>query len=369
MWFNSMRLARRSHSPFRAVLFALFLVVSYIAGSQITWAQSSPQPAAQLPPAWNDAVARLASKIGSIAGSQGTISITVKNSSSLTDADIAAISQALQAELKRLRSSVVPESSAQTQAVVTLSEGEQGYVWIVQVGNGSAEQVRMVSVSKNEEASDGSIKQLITLDKRLVWTQPGKFLDFVEFTNPVGFFSTFLVLEPDRLAFYQSADSNSWKLWQAVSISHSNPWPRDLRGSLDEMNGKVNLPDVTCSGQFETPSSLQCSPEKRKRLATPMPLHVPGHEEAEKVVLFEKCGSESIVLATGNGDWTQPDSIQGYLLPSLGDNAVLSGAAVDVDGPVMVLQRDGRQNAARVVVHNVKTGDYEAYVVTATCGH
>ena len=75
------------------------------------------------------------------------------------------------------------------------------------------------------------------------------------------------------------------------------------------------------------------------------------------------------MLSTGTGDWTQPDSIQGYLLSSLTGDAVPSGAAIEMEGPVVALQRVGRQSAARAVVHNLKTGNYEGYIVTATCGN
>src|SRR5580704_18702287 len=118
-----MRLPRGSHSPFRALLSALFLVAILIPVSQATRAQSSAQPAAQLPPAWSDAVARLASKINGLAGPQKTISVTVKNISSLTEAEATEIRQVLKGDLGKRGFHVAGESAAETQAVVTLSEG------------------------------------------------------------------------------------------------------------------------------------------------------------------------------------------------------------------------------------------------------
>jgi hypothetical protein len=74
-------------------------------------------------------------------------------------------------------------------------------------------------------------------------------------------------------------------------------------------------------------------------------------------------------LSTGTGDWTQPDSVQGYLLSSLSGDAVPSGAAIEMEGPVVALNREGRQSAVQALVYNLKTGYYEGYVVTAICGN
>jgi hypothetical protein len=74
-----------------------------------------------------------------------------------------------------------------------------------------------------------------------------------------------------------------------------------------------------------------------------------------------------VVLASGSGDWTQPDTIQGYLLEEFEAQAAASGNSLGLDGPVMDILADGRQLAARAIVRNLKTGKYEAYIVTATC--
>jgi hypothetical protein len=36
---------------------------------------------------------------------------------------------------------------------------------------------------------------------------------------------------------------------------------------------------------------------------------------------------------------------------------------------VLSVQADPETSTARAVVHNLKTGNYEAYIVTATCSH
>jgi hypothetical protein len=349
-----------------------------MAGSQVTWAQSSSPTTAQLPPAWNDAVARLASRIGSLAGSEKTISLTVKNISSLTDRDTAAVSQVLNAELTRLGFYLSNESSPETQAVVTLSECEQGYLWVAQVRRGTTDQTEMVSAPKSERVTEAEANASIVLERTLLWQQPGKFLDFAVFINPVGAYSTLVILEPSRLIFYRSDNLSDWRPGQTVSIPRPTPWPRDLVGGIDQQSGNAYLgpasrfvprPNVRCTGGFDHPEQIQCSNWSDNRIITVVGPKIPGHENSEGVLLWDRCGDKSVVLATGNGDFTQPDTIQGYFVSSLNGVAVASGAAIDLDGPVMALGRGGTQNAARAVVYNLKTGNYEGYIVTATCGN
>jgi hypothetical protein len=92
---------------------------------------------------------------------------------------------------------------------------------------------------------------------------------------------------------------------------------------------------------------------------------VPGSETGEAVLLKADCGDAQTALASGNGDWSQPDTLRGYLLRK--KSATASGAALDFDGPVLALTA-GADGEARAVVLNLKTGNYEGYSVSATCG-
>jgi len=310
-------------------------------------------------------VQALAGKIANLAGRSRLISLEVKNISSLNAADGAAIRQALEVELTQRRFRLVPATSAEAKVVVTLSEGVSGYIWVAQVGGGAAEQTVILPVSRTEASTKDAASGSLVLEAKLVWQQAGKFLDFAELSAPVGFSSMLVILEPDRLAYYHSTDAVNWQFWQRVPISPANPWPRDLRGSVSGDSGDVSLPSVRCTGALD-PAKVQCAPDRGR--STSVKVKIPGHEESESVLLPDRCGEESIVLSTGNGDWTEPDSIQGYLLPGLDQNARVSGAPIQMQGPVISLSCDLKQSGAHAIVHNLKTGNYEAYVVTATCG-
>jgi hypothetical protein len=80
-----------------------------------------------------------------------------------------------------------------------------------------------------------------------------------------------------------------------------------------------------------------------------------------------QCDGRPVVLATGKEDWTHSDFIQGYEMEANGQGATASGNPTEFGGPVTSLWWTGIEGVARAVVHNLKTGNYEAYIVTATC--
>lgn len=78
------------------------------------------------------------------------------------------------------------------------------------------------------------------------------------------------------------------------------------------------------------------------------------------------CGHGWQLLVTGAGDWTVPDTIQAFEFPDRQPVAVSS--AVNFSGPVTALWSAGDSSAAIAVARNLKTGMYEAYSLTLSCG-
>jgi hypothetical protein len=330
-------------------------------------AQTAPATQIQLPTKWNDAVRALAGKIASTAGSSRRISLELKNISSLDSSAATRIRQALDSELalKGLKPGV-----GGVTVHVTLSEGIEGYIWVAEYVAAEGRQLVLVAAPKEAVASLDHAKESLSLDKRLVWSQPGKFFDFSLFVRPVGQYSTLVILGPDRLAYYRSSDDD-WQFWKSVPIPHPAPWPRNVRGRINNSSGIEIpwLPGVQCSGELEDPDQVQCGPLKRKFIITAGRINVPGHRDDEIAGLLNRCGADSVVLASGTGDWTQPDTIQGYLLPEVQAHAVPSGTPLELDGPVMDLHAAGSGLADNAIVLNLKSGKYEGYIVTATCNH
>jgi len=350
------------------VLLGAFLVLAVPLFSR---AQSSTQPASHLPRQWSNAVAALGERIANLAGGGKPVSLEVENISSLGRSDVDPIHEALEADLTRRGFHVEQDSSRQVHLVVTLSEGVEGYVWVAQVRNGSEQRTAMVSVEKADETREDAKKEAVLLEKKLVWRQPGKFLDFAVATTPEGSLPELVVLEPERFAYYRSRDATQWAFSQAIPILRSSVWSlelRDLRGFIDNGSGVTFLPNIMCTQTLD-PSKVHCVAENQ-RLAFPwMGIRVQGHEDSETIELSETCDGDTVVLSTGDGDWTQTDQIQGYLAGSADRDIHRSGAPIPTDGPVISFARDAKGSGARTIVRNVKTGDYEGYVITANCGH
>ena len=364
-----MRPSRRLHFQFQATLLAICFVVC----PHVICAQNP----AQLPPQWNDAVSQLADKIAANVSPLQPLSLETKNISSLGSADVANVRAALESQLKARSFRLIAADSppaAQPIAKVqfTFSEGAQGYVFVAEIQTpsepDSQPQIAIVAAPKTTPGTDQQSNESLSLDKRLIWQQPTKFLDFATAMGTPGlFYSTAVILEPERLVSYRS-DGSQWQPGQAISITHAKPWPRDLVGTINVEAKVVSLPDLQCAGDVFSLEKVHCVPFQMI-IGPRVPVDIPGHKGSDYVGLFAQCGNGSVVFATGTGDWTQPDSIQGYLNKDWKTPAVPAGAAIEFDGPVVALWREGRESAARAIVHNLKTGNYEGYIVTATCSH
>jgi hypothetical protein len=418
----TMRAARRRSSKLPGFLF-LFLLVLWPGAMQ---AQDF------------DAGARaLAEKIAARAGPRGTVSLEVRNLSSLSVAQTAAVKTTLEAGLREHGATLVAVPPADSEVRVTLAENVQGYVWVAEVRRGPATQVTMVVVPRSASEATASGASAIVLHKQLVLLQAAQVLDFALPPVAPDGMPRMLVLEPERVVFYRFAHSN-WELQESQPIPHRQPWPRDLRGRLGFAGDvlEVSLPGVTCSGLAHREFVMQCEEnggDSRKE----WPLDAGGEERASAsftagrnyftgelsvygddadwqvppffsaallkiqegthailaavdgpALLYEDagkpmakflgwgseivsvgtgCGTAWQVLATRPGDWTEPEAIQAYEI--LDRQAVAVGQPLEFAGPVTALWPTVDGKSAHAVVRNMKTGKYEAYNITITCGH
>src|SRR5579864_3783608 len=134
-----------------------------------------------------DSAAReLARKIAAATARQD-VALTVRNSSSLPEADAARVSALLATELGvRARPGIdrVPVS-------VTLSENVQSYLWVAQI----PQNVVMLSVPRSSQPAAASARAAI--QKRLLWEQEKPILDAAMSE------SLLIVLDPASVSFYR----------------------------------------------------------------------------------------------------------------------------------------------------------------------
>ncbi len=310
----------------------------------------------------------LADKIAGSVSPAHPVALTLKNSSSLEAGDADSVRAALEAQLAQHHIRVTRASTAETQIEVTLSESAGNDVWVAALhtkDDNTESGVAVVSVPKSSGGALASAGAALTLQKSLVWQQPTKFLDFRESTAaPGSTIDTLEVLEPARVAFYTQS-AGKWSLDREAPLQHRLPWPRDVRGNLADAATGIfaTVSGVTCTSGANA-TSIQCAGAPLTG-DTAKSSVIPGRETGEAVALKLPCGDAQTAVASGNGDWTQPDTLRGYLLRK--KSATASGAALEFDGPVLSLA-PGEDGEARAIVLNLKTGNYEAYSVTATCG-
>ena len=216
----------------------------------------------------------------------------------------------------------------------------------------------------------------------------------------------------------------------AVPFAHSEPWPRDLRGLLQPNGGqfKAFLPGIECIVGVQPALTLSCQPSANpwplsmsqdspamapfaprrnyfegltfpsaqgNKMTTPFysRAYQPGGAAAgifaelngetrivhgdqgssttipglgsDILMLQSDCGSGWQLLVTKPGDWTVSDSVQAYQVTN--SQPIPVGRAVDFEGPVTALWPSVSDKMAYAIVHNLKSGLYEAYRLSIAC--
>ncbi|MGH9572962.1 MAG: hypothetical protein ACRD40_05450 [Candidatus Acidiferrales bacterium] len=298
----------------------------------------------------------------------------MKNISSLSPDDVAPLENAIRAQLAATGVRLVTGNAADMSVQLTLSEGVEGYVAVAQITSSGNEQVAIVTlppIAKNTSQTDG-----VLLDAKLIWQQPAQILDFALPAAP-GFSQNVLaVLEPKGLVFYSRDLTPQWQLLRTLA-SESSVATRDWRGHIELLRGAstgaARWPGNECKGDFLRPASLVCAASDHRDIAwissdSSAPFVPASGGDAVNIAL--QCRFHPVALATGGGDWTQPDFVQAYELRTAdGDAPLSSGSPINFGGPVMAIWPGGAPGVARAVIRNLQTGNYEAYVITATCSH
>jgi hypothetical protein len=361
------------------------------AARQQSEASVAPSSTKDLPSTeWADKLRELAEKLASVCAPPAKIEFAVINMSSLRGDEVAAIGDRLRTQLVNRRFHIVDAASpdADLAAVdITLSEGVEGYVVVAKVRREAADQVLIVTVPKSLPGAKATGE--VALTARFVWDQPVKILDFAlsppsteiggatSTGLPAGDDAKMIVLEPGRIAFYARKGSQ-WQLNQAVIIPPLRPWLRAPRGRLDLSRGLASgiarLPGIDCKGDFARPDTIECGFVDQDAQSwngggdNAVPFH--GAIGGESVALSLECEGRPVALATGFGDSTQPDFIQAFEMGfAKNQGGSPSGKPIEFEGPVTFPQPAGSGAVASAIAQNLKTGNYEAYIVTATCSH
>jgi len=372
---------------------------------------------------WDAPARELAEKIIAHAQSRSSLSLTVKNISSLPPSRVAEVQRALESELRRRGVSLVEPERAIDQARVTLSENTSGYLWVAEVGHDESWDVVMVRVPVVAPAERAPTT--LTLRRTPFWSQPEPMLDVVSTAD-----GGLLVLGRDSVSLYRVQD-RKWQLAGSAPLTHPRSWPRDLRGRLAiEADGSFHayLPSVQCAGTIQPQLNLACRPSDDPWPLSPeVNAFFSGHRnffagavklagsgqagdlgpfysaaifaqgergfwivaftdggvklidaQGQVVTTFKgwgsdvagitsDCGSGWQALGTRATDSTLPDSLTAYEI--VNRDAVEAAPALEFSGPITALWSASDGRSVTAISHNLRTGDYEAFSVSAVCGH
>jgi len=319
-----------------------------------------------MPAEWNDGVKALGEKIVAAVKPSRKVSLEVKNISSLGAADVETIRRALERELA---SQQIRVDDGEVKVVVTLSENDREAIWVAEIPESQKRAARVAIVPVMAPSSaKGTATATLSLSRELVWEQPERFLDFsVLYGVPGLTFSQLVILEADELGYYESKGAG-WSRLGSLKFPSVQKGERDPLGTISVADGTVYAPGIRCTGKVEDRTKLECGLWSSHVLnGARVHFRFEKHDESDAGTLLQtRCGNQMPAVISGDGDWTQTDTLQGYLMDDFRQEAKSSGGALAFDGPVLVVHAEAK-NTLRAIVHNLKTGSHEGYIVTATC--
>lgn len=324
---------------------------------------SRAQSALQIPPEWNKALDTLAERIAAAAKPARTFSLDVQNISSLNAGDVTGLRQTLVEDLTGLGFSMTRKLPGEAQLQLTLSESAEAYVWVAEIRRGEAHEVVMVSAARDGAKKAGAREPSLTLQRKLVWEQDERILDFalVPDGNAAGA-SILVVLQPDKIAFYDYR-AEAWHLNREIAIPHARPVQRNVGGRIDLQAGTATLVDAVCAGEFQRPETVTCKSVPSAPDADLAMMQ--GNVVESDAALAFTCSGSPLMLSTGSGDWTVRDFIQAY---EDKNQREAIAQPIQFPGPILALWTSEDGKSARVVSRNLQTGAYEASIVSVSCG-
>jgi hypothetical protein len=370
---------------------------------------------------WSGPATELAKAIAAASG-PGTITLAVENASSIPKDQVPDIQRAIEAQLRTSGVRVGAATNANSDVRVTLSENLKEYVWVAEIKQGNDTRVEMVTVPHSQSAVAAKNMPSVSIHKVMMWTQPAQILDMIlldaSTSNP-----KMIVLDVDAISLY-SLHEGKWQRDQNWAITHTRPFPRDLRGLL--VAGKDHaidayLPGTACNVTsnaivcHESDDAWKIGPRSafynsarnyftgalvpasdkplgpfysmawldKQNYSLTISTGVDGRVRisdgvndrllssaatadwgSDIVAVKSSCGAGAQLLVTSNGDDNNTDSMRAYEIADR--DPILASASTDFPGPIMALWSHDASSAT-AIVRGLQTGQYEAYSVSISC--
>ena len=218
---------------------------------------------------WAGAEEQFAAKIVAVTGPR-TMTVEVSNRSSLGTTNADDIRRGLLTQLAALGARFVNAEQAAAAVRVSLSESLQNYVLVAEIrlhaNEASVVKPAVVIVSLPRPGTPAvEPEAAMVLHKTPLWSQQERILDVSVIEpnperNPQRDPARMLVLDSRGVAIYRLQDGR-WQAEQSLVITHSRPWPRDLRGRLELRRDHLfdaYLPGVFCRSTATSTLAITC---------------------------------------------------------------------------------------------------------------
>ncbi|HLJ50291.1 MAG TPA: hypothetical protein VKU01_29960 [Bryobacteraceae bacterium] len=326
-----------------------------------------------------DAIRQVAAKILAQIPPRSAVALDFENRSSTPAADADELRHGLEDALKE--GGLTLSDGSETRLHAWISENKAGPLLIVQSG-------ALTAIATWSRPPIAAKELRLTIQREIVREQNEPILDFL----PVD--QSTLILEPDRVVRIAPGQPD-----RIAPLTATTPMPRDPRGRLDRTPEGIRLssPGTTCT--------VAPTPELKTTCPSGDPLHwaagrnyfedselgryyttadtgnglaiaaVDGTTRLAALTITgwgsdiagiaSICGSKHQVLATGFAAGDSQDYLQAFEITSAG--AVPVSEPLILPGAVTALWPGDTPTAARLVVHNLRTGMYEASRISIAC--
>src|SRR5690348_2784364 len=261
--------------PFRR-MFALFSLLA-VSISGVAAQQQQSQTPSQAPPqvttpqaaegplasAARDLARKLAASLGADLRGKLTVDPNRANLSLASSFDFQQGCAAFDAELASAGMTLPQASMQQATATVhiTLSSSFQGFLWVADVTQVAAHKLFFSSFVPLAASSAPLAAPQLTLQKTFLLSSPDPILDAELLPTPSGAPQDLLVLLPESIALFVQTNG-AWKMQSEVPVQHELPFPRDLRGRLQQWPDSLQalLPGLACDIVVQPNLSASCKP-------------------------------------------------------------------------------------------------------------
>lgn len=310
---------------------------------------------------------------------------------------------------------------------VTLSKNFAQRLLVAQFEKDGRPIVEIVTFALEGSNSGGEIASSVRVETQIVFAQKAPLLDFALLKGQGDFPSQILALGIRNVVLMNQVNGR-WQAEGTLAIPESAPVSRDPRGRLVVTGDtfEVGYGGTFCSGSVSPQFKINCDanagrwsfnlPGGKTLVQIPVPgsnlFQTEGESPSTPRAVFSEttgwigamyfrvtvdaegrtwlatgddrpaavssawgdefaaddyCGARIAALAEGRGDFNSPDFLQA--VGGFDGKINEASPAFNLPGPVMALWTESASSPIRAVVHNLKTGMYEAHQITLSCGH